>query len=224
MNEHGLCVGLHNVSQAAPRPGLVCILIVRIVLDRCANTAEAVELIRHLPHGLAFNYSLLDRTGDAAVVEAAPRGTAVHRGAPIACTNHFRSVALASRKPGARASSRQRLPPLEAMARAGLDAAGLFRALNSANSAAFHRRYSGGFGTLHTLICNPGEGGVMVGIGADSPPFRVDLPAWVRGKTLGTSVLEGRNRYWRRPAPSAAATFAASETTKSAPSHRWLRP
>ena len=192
MNEHGLCVGLHYVSQAAPRPGLVCILIVRIVLDRCANTAEAVELLRELPHGLAFNYSLLDRTGVAAVVEGAPKGVAVHRGAPIACTNHFRSTALASRKTDAKASSRQRLPALEAMAIAGLDAASLFRALNAADSPAFHHAYTRGFGTLHTVVFDPGAGVALVGIGADCPPFRADVSAWAIGETLSTKVLEGR--------------------------------
>ncbi len=192
MNEHGLCVGLHFVSQAAPRPGLVCILIVRIVLDRCATTAEAVALLRSLPHGLAYNYSLLDRAGDAAVVEAAPKKVAVHRGAPIACTNHFRSAALASKKPGTRQSSRQRLPPLEAMAAGGLDAEGLYRALNAADSPAFHRAYAHGFGTLHSLVCDPEQGAVLVGIGADCAPFRVDLPAWVKGGGLGRSLLEGR--------------------------------
>ena len=38
MNEHGLCVGLHMVNQKTWQPGLVCILIVRIVLDQCATT------------------------------------------------------------------------------------------------------------------------------------------------------------------------------------------
>ncbi len=192
MNEHGLCIGLHFVSQAAPRPGLVCILIVRIVLDRCASTAEAIGLLREMPHGLAFNYSLLDSTGDAAVVEGAPKGVAIHRGAPIACTNHFRSAALASRKAGAKASSRQRLPPLEAMAAARLDAEALFRALNDADSPAFHHGYARGFGTLHTIVCDPGAGVALIGIGADCPVFRADVRAWAKGERLGTGVLEGR--------------------------------
>ena len=45
MNEHGLCVGLHFVNYRPVRPGLVCILIVRMVLDQCATTQEAVRLL-----------------------------------------------------------------------------------------------------------------------------------------------------------------------------------
>src|SRR4029434_10418011 len=40
MNEHGLCVGLHQVSQRTWRPGLVCIPLVRMELDQCATTRE----------------------------------------------------------------------------------------------------------------------------------------------------------------------------------------
>jgi predicted choloylglycine hydrolase len=53
MNEHGLCVALHLVNQTKWRTGLGCILIVRIVLDQCATTAEAVKLLKRLRHGLA---------------------------------------------------------------------------------------------------------------------------------------------------------------------------
>jgi predicted choloylglycine hydrolase len=77
MNEHGLCVGLHFVNYRPVRPGLVCILIVRVVLDQCATTQEAVRLLTRIPHGQPFNYSVLDTTGAAAVVEASPLATSV---------------------------------------------------------------------------------------------------------------------------------------------------
>ena len=82
MNEHGLCVGLHMVSERTWKPGLVCILIVRMVLDQCATTREALALLRRVPHGLGFNYSLLDAGGAAAVVEASP--AAIDEGMKIA--------------------------------------------------------------------------------------------------------------------------------------------
>lgn len=62
-----------------------------------------------MPHGLSFNYSLLDRTGDTAVIEAAPKGVAVQRGAPIACTNHLRFAPAAPRATGLKASSTKRM-------------------------------------------------------------------------------------------------------------------
>ena len=84
MNEHGLCVGLHMVSERTWKPGLVCILIVRMVLDQCATTREALALLRRVPHGLGFNYSLLDAGGAAAVVEASPAAIDVREGGQLA--------------------------------------------------------------------------------------------------------------------------------------------
>ena len=84
MNEHGLCVGLHFVNYRPVRPGLVCILIVRMVLDQCATTREAIRLLTRIPHGQPFNYSLLDAIGAAAVVEASPLTTS-RAGRPAAC-------------------------------------------------------------------------------------------------------------------------------------------
>jgi len=94
MNEHGLCIGLHFVNYRPVRPGLVCILIVRMVLDQCATTQEAVQLLTRIPHGQPFNYSLLDAVGAAAVVEASPLATSVRDGRQLACTNHFQIAKL----------------------------------------------------------------------------------------------------------------------------------
>jgi predicted choloylglycine hydrolase len=68
-------------------------LIVRIVLDQCATTAEAVERLR-LPHAMQYNYSLLDANGVASVVAGGPGAVAARTGAWLACTNHFQSALL----------------------------------------------------------------------------------------------------------------------------------
>lgn len=96
MNEHGLCVGLHLVRLAPRQRGLSPLVIVRLLLDQCATTAQAVALSRRLPHGLRYNYSILDTQGDAAVVEAAPNNLAVREGAWLACTNHFQAPLMRS--------------------------------------------------------------------------------------------------------------------------------
>lgn len=191
MNEHGLCVGLHMVNQATWQPGLVCILIVRIVLDQCATTREAIKLLRRIPHGLGFNYSLIDAGGAAAVVEASPAALAVREGKQLACTNHFQSQQLQAynrRNPG----SYRRLPPLEAMAREQQPAPALFAALNRSLSPVFDHRYTTGSGTLHTLACTPATRQMLVGVGGDTTPRSIDVGAWVAGTPLGVSNLEGQ--------------------------------
>jgi len=191
MNEHGLCVGLHMVSERTWKPGLVCILIVRMVLDQCATTREALALLRRVPHGLGFNYSLLDAGGAAAVVEASPAAIDVREGGQLACTNHFQSPALQSynrRNPG----SYRRLPPLEAMAREQPSSQALFHALNRSLSPVFDHRYTTGSGTLHTIVCTPAARSMMVGVGGDATPRSIDLAAWAGGAPLPVQALDGQ--------------------------------
>lgn len=191
MNEHGLCIGLHQVSQAAARPGLVCILIVRIILDQCATTREAIALLRRIPHGLAFNYSLMDVGGTAAVVEASPAALAVREGAELGCSNHFLSPALQPynrRNPG----SYRHLPALEGFAREQLPADRLFRTLNDSLSPVFDHRYSSGSGTLHTIVCAPAARHMQVGVGGDAEPTSIDLSRWMAGEPLGQRALIGQ--------------------------------
>ena len=191
MNEHGLCVGLHQVSEAAARPGLVCILIVRMVLDQCATTREAVALLRRIPHGLAFNYSLMDAGAAAAVVEASAGAFAVREDGHLACSNHFLSPALQAynrRNPG----SRRHLPALEDFARRELPADELFKALNDSLSPVFDHRYGSGSGTLHTIVCTPAARRLLVGVGGDAAAASLDLGGWTGGAPLGLPALSGQ--------------------------------
>ncbi|HTB38872.1 MAG TPA: C45 family peptidase [Reyranella sp.] len=191
LNEHGLCVGLHQVNNGAWQPGLACILIVRLVLDQCATTRDAIALLRRIPHGGGYNYSLMDAAGAAAVVEAAPAAVAVREGRQLGCSNHFLSPALQAynrRNPG----SWRHLPPLEAFARQQLPADRLFKALNDSLSPVFDHRYSSGSGTLHTIVCTPAARQMLIGVGGDAQASGFDLKAWVAGVPLGAAVLEGQ--------------------------------
>lgn len=191
MNEHGLCVGLHYVNDRIWQPGLVCVLIVRIVLDQCATTSEAVELLRRLPHGLGFNYSLMDADGDAAVVEACPKGTVVRRGRQLACTNHFQSSELQGynrSNPG----SHRRLPPLEAWAGAKPGMDDLFTLMNGSRSPVFDHNYAKGGGTLHTFTCRPSTGDMLIGVGGDAAPAQFNVKQWSQGSVLPETRLAGQ--------------------------------
>lgn len=212
MNEHGLCVGLHYVNDRIWQPGLVCILVVRIVLDQCATISEAVELLRRLPHGLGFNYSLMDATGDAAVVEACPKGIAVRRGRQLACTNHFQSPELQGYN-RADSGSHRRLPPLEAWAGANPGMDDLFAHLNGSQSPVFDHNYAKSGGTLHTLACRPSTGDMLIGVGGDASPTRFNIKQWSNGLDVPEVRLVGQlggtlkpfdpKRRVREPSPAA---------------------
>jgi predicted choloylglycine hydrolase len=196
MNEHGLTIGLHLV-RARPRfPGLSCVLIVRIILDQCATTAEATAMLRSLPHAMQYNYSLLDGHGVATVVEAVPGSVAVRTGDWLACTNHFQSHLLRPLNRRA-AHSQQRLGPPEAWAAQSPRAEALFTALNRSTSPAFHHGYLRGAGTLHTIVTEPAKKRLLIGIGGDAAALDedmldVDFSRWLGGEDLTIDHLAGQ--------------------------------
>ena len=210
MNERGLTIGLHLIRARPTSPGLLSVVLVRRVLDSCATTAEAVELLRRLPHAMKYNYSLLDAEGIAAVVEAAPGAVAVRAGAWLACTNHFQTPQL--RRLNRRvAHSIDRLPPLESWAVRGLSAEQKFAALNHPDSPAFHHYSAGSSGTqtLHTIVTEPAKRRLLIGIGGnaaalDEDMLDVDFARWVDGEDVPVAQLQGQlgTKSWvRRPAP-----------------------
>jgi predicted choloylglycine hydrolase len=176
---------------------------VRMILDQCSTTEEAVAKLRQLPHAMQYNYSLLDANGAAAVVEAGSGAVAVRTGSWLACTNHFQSALL---RPLNRrvAHSQQRLPPLEAWASGGLSAEAMFTALNRSTSPAFHHGYAGGAGTLHTIVGEPARKRLLIGIGGDAAALEEDMlevnfDRWLAGEDLPISRLQGQLGGMARP-------------------------
>jgi predicted choloylglycine hydrolase len=231
MNERGLTLGLHRVRTNPRLPGFSCVVIVRMVLDQCGTTADAVALLRRLPHAMAYNYSLLDADGVAAVVEAVPGSVAVRTGPWLACTNHFQSPLLRPLNRRA-AHSQARLPPLEAWAAAGTGAEELFTALNRSTSPAFHHGYQRGAGTLHTLVGEPAKRRLLIGIGGDAAALDedmldVDLAEWVAGRDLPVACLEGQLGGLAHPfewPPPRASKRKRLAPTRSAPRSRRAPP
>src|SRR5699024_9470130 len=87
MNEKGLAIGYNFMHRKKPGPGFVCWLIGRILLESCANVAEAVALLQEIPHRHSFSYIVLDASGESCIVEATPRDVVVRKS--NMCTNHF---------------------------------------------------------------------------------------------------------------------------------------
>jgi predicted choloylglycine hydrolase len=198
MNDRGLMIGLHRIRKHPCFPGLSPDLIVRMILDQCATTAEAVAKLRQLPHAMYFNYSLLDANGVASVVEAGPGVIAARTGAWLACTNHFQSALLRPLNHRRFAAhSEWRLPPLEAWASGGLSAEQMFTALNQSTSPAFFHGYLRGAGTLHTIVGEPAKRRLLIGIGGDAGALEEDMldvnfDRWLAGEDLPMSHLQGQ--------------------------------
>jgi predicted choloylglycine hydrolase len=158
MNQHGLMIGLHLIKKSPRFPGLTSSLIVRMILDQCATTTEAVAKLRQIPHAMQFNYSLLDAGGVAAVIEAGAGAVAVRTGDWLACTNHFQSALLRPLNRRVTQSVR-RLPALEAWASRSLSAERMFTALNRSTSPVFFHEYCAGAARSTPSSASPPNGG-----------------------------------------------------------------
>jgi isopenicillin-N N-acyltransferase-like protein len=94
MNEAGLVLVMMEVDD--PDRGLAGIpyqLLYRRVLEECQTVADAEQLIRLSPRTVSNNVLLLDRKGEAAVLEVS-RSVVTRRGAEgglLWVTNHFRA-------------------------------------------------------------------------------------------------------------------------------------
>ena len=120
VNDAGLFICLHvalSDEPAQPRPGIPFHLLPRLVLETCATTRQAVDLLLRARHLHPFNYLMADASGDLAVVEAHPEAVReVARGADFAAaTNHYRHPDLARYQRGRKLThSQRRLEGLQA--------------------------------------------------------------------------------------------------------------
>lgn len=76
INEHGLSVTMSSCEfrQHSYGKGMWFPLIIRILLNRCETTEEAVYLFKQLPVCCSVNFLIADRFGNASVIETACYG------------------------------------------------------------------------------------------------------------------------------------------------------
>ena len=91
MNEYGLCVALSFGGSPRVGKGFGIPLILRYVLEFCADLDDALTVLERVPSHMAYNVSLLDRRGEHAVVYMAP-GHKPEVAREAITTNHQRRV------------------------------------------------------------------------------------------------------------------------------------
>lgn len=90
MNEHGLAVALTFLLPKNLKPGINGGFIVRLLLEECKTTNEALELIEELPISSSHNIVIADKTGNMAVVECNCDVKKIRKSKDyIIATNHF---------------------------------------------------------------------------------------------------------------------------------------
>ncbi|MBW8351115.1 C45 family peptidase [Bacillus sp. IITD106] len=157
MNGNGLVVGLHFVNNEFYQKGFLCSTIVRIVLEMCKDVEEAIQLLKKLPHAACYNYSLLDRKGNFAVVEASPNDVQIlTRPKELACVNKFQTDEMGVYNRKWTDSSDDRLAALENV-NTSRTAEELHDWFSQTDSPLFYTDYDQFFGTLYTVSYIPNE-------------------------------------------------------------------
>lgn len=106
MNADGLCASLTFGGSKAVGPGFGIPLLIRYVLETCTTVAEARAVFERVPVHMAYNVTLLDRTGAHAILYLEPGGGCVASDA-IVCTNHQAAVAWPAYETATKTRERQ---------------------------------------------------------------------------------------------------------------------
>lgn len=89
MNSDGLALADTQIPTAAHGPGMLRYFLMNRLLARCTTVAEALDLIRALPHAGGGSLVLADASGAAAAVELRHGRVEIEQGACVARTNHY---------------------------------------------------------------------------------------------------------------------------------------
>ncbi len=87
MNEDGLAISLAFGGRPAVGDGFGMPLLLRYVLEFCTSVEQATEALCRVPTHMAYNVTMLDRTGRFLTLYLSPDRPAVRRRTPLA-TNH----------------------------------------------------------------------------------------------------------------------------------------
>lgn len=187
MNEKGLVIGYNFTHTKKSADGFMCSMIARLVLETCANTDEAVTLLKEIPHRHSFSYVVQDQKGIPYVIEASPRNVAVRQS--NICTNHFHMLHEENRYRQEESLQReQNIINKQQNASKPYEA---FKIMNSLNEGIASAKYDASAGTIHTSVYMPKGLKVLFVIGLDKKPVIFDFNKWLQGENINITKIKG---------------------------------
>lgn len=182
MNEYGLSLACMEVPRPARMPtAMPYTLLYRMILERCRNVQDAIDLLARTPRQTANNLMLMDAQENRAVVEIRPEGITARRGESgqaLISTNHQRgqdrtSPGLCWRYDLLNATASQEVGRIDRDAVEKL----LGRVVQG----------SGGDFTLQSMIFEPASRTLYLATGSDAPARgfqRIDLSQYFEKRGL----------------------------------------
>ena len=154
MNEDGLAASLTFGGRKVVGKGFGIPFIVRYVLEFCSTVQEAVEALQGIPSHMAYNVTVLDRSGAFKTVQLAPDHAPIVTEAPIA-TNHQGSIDWPEHAKFSQTLERESFLK-DTLEQQQQEAEGVAEAF--LNAPLYNTRYNEGFGTVYTAVYRPKEG------------------------------------------------------------------
>src|SRR5699024_82395 len=188
MNEKGLAMGYNFMHRRKPGDGFVCNMIGRLILENCASTEEAINMLKEIPHRHSFSYVLLDEKGETFIVETSPRKVEIRKN--NMCTNHFEVLTDENRYH--LDDSKQRLQVMKEKEHNISDAYQAFRMLNDEDKGVFSKQYKNWAGTIHTAAYFPREKKAWFALGGNREPYTFDFANWINENELNIKQLLGK--------------------------------
>lgn len=190
VNEKGLAIALHFVNSKDTQAGLTASSVIRIILDTCKNTEEAVNVIKQLPHSWSYNFSIGDADGNAVVVEESPFDVKVRQSKEtLFCTNHFQRQDMSELNREDLVSTHERLNYLCNGHFEDMNVQQIFNSFR-ADKPLYNEEYRDFFGTLHTFAYSFNNNKVLTAVpGGDV--LEIDFDEWINGKNLNQKEIIG---------------------------------
>jgi predicted choloylglycine hydrolase len=191
-NEHGLAIGFHFVNNAEYLTGISAWTAVRMVLDCCKTTGEAITLLKELPHATCYNFSIGDKLGHMAIVKATPYEVNVQQDVSyVACVNHFLEDIMAKYNRTNLTNSSDRYMYLQSLKENHMQGLDVYELFKDVASPLFFEQYEQLFGTLHTFYYDFAKGEIVTSVARGTKDVRITMKDWVAGKDITERVMIG---------------------------------
>lgn len=151
INEDGLTISLTFGGRRIVGAGFGVPLLLRYILEFCTTTKEAEAVLKRVPTHMAYNVTVLDRSGAFLTAYIAPDRPAVVRPVPIT-TNHQQQIEWHQHAQATASLERERF--LKFRLRESIATPDkLIQAF--LRSPVYSTAYGRGFGTLYTAVYRP---------------------------------------------------------------------
>lgn len=193
VNNQGLVLGLHFVSNNNYSKGLSAWTSIRMILDTCSTLEDAIYMLKEIPHSACYNFSIGDKQGNIAVVEASPEKVFVRREQSLlSCVNHFQSKELEKKnRKSFIEHSVKRNKYLQAFKDNHLSHSEMFDRFADKNSPVFFTDYDNFFGTLHTFSYSFKDSRILTSVAQSNQILDINFDEWINGTNINDHLLTG---------------------------------